>query len=249
MFDRKTRTYQFHSRAFTIVELLTVLAVIAVLSGMLFAGLRSAKGAAKGTSCASNLSQLHKSVSLYLADNDERYPYLFTHGETFYKTLTPSVIDYKPFWHSLILPYAKNVLFCPEAYIPSEFPPLCVTGYAMNSELMSRQGALRLYKPRLVAEVESPSSTVETVDYYRGSVTTEDINQYTSAPFVDFVEVGQQTPPDFRALENRHNGKMNVAFVDGHVKSQTKYDFRWENDGTHPSFATNTPRKGINSIQ
>lgn len=45
-------------RAFTIVELLVVVAVIAILIAVLLPGLRSASGIARSTACTSNLRQI-----------------------------------------------------------------------------------------------------------------------------------------------------------------------------------------------
>ena len=53
---------------FTLVELLVVIAVIAVLASLLLPALSRAKGAAQGTRCKSNLRQLVLAVSMYTLD-------------------------------------------------------------------------------------------------------------------------------------------------------------------------------------
>lgn len=60
--------------AFTLVELLVVIAIIAILAALLFPVFSQAKEAAKKTSCLSNLKQLGTAFHLYVGDFDGLYP-------------------------------------------------------------------------------------------------------------------------------------------------------------------------------
>jgi prepilin-type N-terminal cleavage/methylation domain-containing protein len=63
------------TRAFTLIELLAVLAIIALLAAMLLPTLAQAKAQGKTTDCLSNLRQMGLSMSLYTADNENGFPY------------------------------------------------------------------------------------------------------------------------------------------------------------------------------
>ncbi len=65
------------TKAFTLIELLIVIAIIAVLAAILFPVFASAKGSAKRTSALSNVNQIGKAVHLYLGDNDDTLPFRF----------------------------------------------------------------------------------------------------------------------------------------------------------------------------
>lgn len=60
-------------RAFTLVELLVVITIIAILAAILFPVMASAKNAAKTTVCLSNMRQIGVAAQLYLSDNDNQY--------------------------------------------------------------------------------------------------------------------------------------------------------------------------------
>ena len=61
-------------RAFTLIEILVVIAIIALLAAILFPVFATARGKARSASCQSNLKQLGAAMAMYIGDY-ERYPY------------------------------------------------------------------------------------------------------------------------------------------------------------------------------
>jgi len=61
-------------RAFTLVELLVVLAIIAVLAGLTLPVLNRAKEAGRATVCLGNLHQTGLALQLYVQDNNNKLP-------------------------------------------------------------------------------------------------------------------------------------------------------------------------------
>lgn len=56
--------------AFTLIELIVVIAIVAVLTALLVPGLSNARRAVRTTACASNARQMSMALQMYIGDND-----------------------------------------------------------------------------------------------------------------------------------------------------------------------------------
>src|ERR1043166_2675108 len=71
-------TTRKHANGFTLVELLVVISIIAILTGLLLPALAKAEARARSASCFSNQRQLGLAATLYMGDHDGG---LFHHHE------------------------------------------------------------------------------------------------------------------------------------------------------------------------
>jgi prepilin-type N-terminal cleavage/methylation domain-containing protein len=125
---------------FTLIELMVVIAIIALLAGLLLPAMQKVREAANRTSCANNLKQIGLACRLY---------------ELNHHTLPPSyVVESGPSWMFMIMPYIEQnnlfkrwnmsktyydqadevrlariqIYFCPSRRDPSEPPTASLVG-------------------------------------------------------------------------------------------------------------------------
>jgi prepilin-type N-terminal cleavage/methylation domain-containing protein len=86
-------------KAFTLVELLVVIAVIGILAALLFPALSAAKGNAKRTTCLNNVGQINLGIRMYCDDSSDVSPVTAKPSERMpslaYKQLMKSYVGLK----------------------------------------------------------------------------------------------------------------------------------------------------------
>jgi prepilin-type N-terminal cleavage/methylation domain-containing protein len=109
-------------RAFTLVELLVVIGIIAVLISILLPTLSRARESARRTQCLSNLRQLHTALLLYANFNKDAVPLGYWRDEKQYNYALWQKGDKGPILLGLV--YRANLLKSPRAfYCPSQADP------------------------------------------------------------------------------------------------------------------------------
>lgn len=91
------------SKAFTLIELLIVIAIIAILAAILFPVFAQAKAAAKNTADLSNARQVALGLKIYLADHDDTMPIFYA-----YNSVPPAGQPGHKGVEVQLFPYLKN---------------------------------------------------------------------------------------------------------------------------------------------
>src|SRR5881392_2445098 len=91
--------------AFTLVELLVIIAIISILAALLLPALSRAKGVAHATTCKNHLRQMGVGLKMYVDDNGNRYPlYVGSPGPS-YGDATNRWPGGSVYWSSKLFPY------------------------------------------------------------------------------------------------------------------------------------------------
>jgi len=199
---RPTRAGQ----AFTLVELLVVIAVIALLAGLLLPALAGAKARAQAVICLGQMRQLGLAVRLYADDHGDEFPRsqhsAFAHGQlTWGRALAPQLGADPIAWTNLL----RTLYRCPA--------DRRTNGWSYGLNVYFELGPDDDYegKPltwRHVGSVPRPSVTVL---FAENASEADHImpNFWTAAR--DAVDVASR----------RHGRTSKYAFVDGHAEARS----------------------------
>ncbi len=97
-----------HRQAFTLVELLVVIGIIAVLISILLPSLARARDSANTVACLSNLRQIGMGALMYAQDNKGKLPIPWFNGDAYVTALGGTQADknwWRTNWHHRVLPY------------------------------------------------------------------------------------------------------------------------------------------------
>lgn len=225
---------------FTLIEILVVLAIIAILAALLFPVLVQAKAAARRTSCASSLHQLGTSLKLYMDD----YSAVVAPGiGSYIRWNEPGQIG----WCQRLYKYHNkiNLYKCPSRRVNF--------AYGFNAGLTKKSAVTPRYPSKLLAIFEVPGTGSGTIYLNKeneistgdadltnegqkdGEVYGHDLNgnlktHLDSNDSMDNHEwlkpslLGFGSTKDFYILyfPGAHNGGNNLLYFDGHTK--------WAND-------------------
>ena len=215
-------------RAFTILELLIVIAIIAILAGMLLPAVGRARGQAHSTTCKSNLRQLGIALSMYIMNHDGRFmpihnsqlSYWFGERTTSQRNDPASrVFDRTKGYLYPYLGVTRAVEQCPGFDTYTRFDGKLV-GYAYNYNYLTTE--------TIYTQARNPSRLVVLVDSARISNGNPNI-YYTPIGSVEenyYLE-------DYRVplIHFRHNGMANVLFADWHVEAKAPLTLASSGDG------------------
>jgi prepilin-type processing-associated H-X9-DG protein/prepilin-type N-terminal cleavage/methylation domain-containing protein len=183
------------SAAFTLVELLTVLAVLALLTAALLPVPILVRQRAQRATCLAHVRQITQAYLLYLQDWDEQLPDWYLPGPQ-----RPAPFGARVFWTELLQPYlrSENVYLDPSTvWEPQD--DLRLADYALltsGPEGLGTEAAPYWRWPGPPLSLGAVGRPAETVHLVEGWTTTG----WRLGPLV------------------RHGGGLNAGFLDGHAR-------------------------------
>ncbi len=189
------------ARAFTLIEMAVVLAVIAIMMAFVYPAYIGMSQRAKATKDLSNLRQIGMLIQLYLNDNDQILP-----ATTTWPGTTATSVLYSKYTGT------RKIFQSPFDTRPSLETDLAPVSYSINTNMYVKLGA----NPNML-KVVSPSSTFLMAPKYAGNPgsSTSWTGTATSAPDLPVGGTGETT--------GTHNNsrQINVLFCDWHTESLT----------------------------
>ena len=229
-------------QAFTLVELLVAIAIIAILAAILFPAFSRARENGRRTACSSNLKQISLGLMQYTQDNDNilvktwRGPLPATVG------FGPSNTTDKYKWMDAIQPYVKSerVFSCPSDDKSNSYR-------FRDGKNYGSYGLSNVYNGEVAAVRNSPSDINEAaIEDASGTVWIADTIDASDENFSFAWATVSANPPvvkdanDRNRLERlieRHLETINVLYCDGHSKAVKLNDLAKKNaDDTMTAF-------------
>jgi prepilin-type N-terminal cleavage/methylation domain-containing protein len=188
------------SSAFTLIEMLVVIAIIAILIAMLYPAVSGMQERGKITQDMNNLRQIGLAIQVYLNDNDDILPPSLTWpGTTGTPVLYPKYISTRKIFKS---PFDNK-------RSPSETDSAPVS-YGINEKMYAAAPGIN----RNMAQLVSPSSTILLAPNYNGDPGTSSswTGTASSAPNLVVGGAGTKGP-------QRNGRQINVLCCDLHTET------------------------------
>jgi prepilin-type processing-associated H-X9-DG protein/prepilin-type N-terminal cleavage/methylation domain-containing protein len=198
-YDRRDAARAIGSHpAFTLVELLTVLAVLTLLAALLFPVLARALDRGRQATCLAHLRQLALAHQLYVLDWDDQFPAWWQPGPE-----RPEPFGPRLYWPELLRSYIGHEGICRD-------PSFAWTGMPADG-LKLADYTLPTWGPSGFGTAQKP--------YFRWAGPGFSLSQVRRPSELVTLLDGWTTTQTTHALGvGRHSGGVHVAFLDGHAR-------------------------------
>ena len=199
--------------AFTLIELLTVIAIIGILAAILIPVVGSVRESARSSQCISNLRQIHTAFILYADDNEGRLPYGGNRNEVRFSDQLHSNLR----WNGAIFPYmaeTRNMSSDARRAYLFDFAQNAPTVFRCLSAGDDHQGYH--YKSNIRV---TPQNQQRHVSRFESTVVLVADGGGSDGPANGF-KIDPASARDLFASNGvsfRHNGSTNVVFMGGNV--------------------------------
>ena len=227
--------------AFSLVELLVVLAIIVLLVTILFPVISHVRNASRATGCLANLQQWGHLYQIYLGANKvQALPEMATGPDAvaWWEALSPDGPD------------RKALLLCPEARLPTnESPPAndlpsCSQGSSTSAWIVRTGGGIHQgsYGLNMWAYQTPNRRSPEFIQYPTRDATTIPLLGDCIGPW-EVPRSGSPVPPNLTQggagigayCIDRHASSVNLVFLDGHAERITLanlWKLKWSQNST-----------------
>jgi prepilin-type processing-associated H-X9-DG protein/prepilin-type N-terminal cleavage/methylation domain-containing protein len=213
--------------AFTLVELLVVISVIAVLTAILMPVLGGARQRGKSIVCLSNMRQMAIASQGYINSNEGSYPIAYMYkseGSTFisYAWDFTTIQNWSPFERKVIPgslwegQTIEKVQQCPSFKGDSTWLADPYTGYNYNTSFIGHGQSETCPNPARADMVRKPDRCA----LFGDGQWKNGANKFMRSPWQSECDT---FPFRYAGTQGfRHNGKTNVAYCDGHTATVNK---------------------------